>query len=257
MNSGSRSRQTTSRIWSIVHGKRSLPTRLSLATRYVVFAKKCEACLWPGFPRYLSDQRLAAAFLAISRLRSGVSFSRRAAPPFLPSAWAALSLPESPVSSSISPVRILATLIAAATCRRVVSGLAVPLARNRRRDFKVSHYRAAGTGSPARHSVSAAIASTTRPLAVLSDMPIRRAICPHGHSSQIPISRNRSQKRGFLREVGRHATPQHLRAGLCRAFQNGLLCGDDVAHPKAQEYLGVRDPKYIVVRFGRAHYEKY
>src|SRR2546421_6448596 len=55
------------------------------------------------------DHRFAAAFLAISALRSGVSLSRRAAPPFLPSACAPLSLPESPVSSSASPVRILAT----------------------------------------------------------------------------------------------------------------------------------------------------
>src|ERR1700693_1745079 len=60
-------------------------------------------------------QRAAAAFLAISLRFSGVNLSRRAAPPFRPSAWAPLSLPESPVSSSISPVRILATRTALAT----------------------------------------------------------------------------------------------------------------------------------------------
>src|SRR5580704_10116989 len=47
---------------------------------------------------------LAAAFLAISARRSGVIFLALAAPPFLPSAFAAGSLPSSGIVSSISPV---------------------------------------------------------------------------------------------------------------------------------------------------------
>jgi hypothetical protein len=57
-------------------------------------------------------ERGQAAAVAISARRSGLSLSRRAAPPFLPSDCAALSLPESPMSSSTSPVKILATRIA-------------------------------------------------------------------------------------------------------------------------------------------------
>src|SRR2546421_91884 len=49
-------------------------------------------------------QRFAAAFLAISSRRSGVMAFALAAPPFLPSAFAAGSLPSSGIVSSISPV---------------------------------------------------------------------------------------------------------------------------------------------------------
>jgi hypothetical protein len=47
-----------------------------------------QSCLnqWKKFLSYSLAHRLAAAFLAISALRSGLSLSRLAAPPFLPSA---------------------------------------------------------------------------------------------------------------------------------------------------------------------------
>src|SRR5271165_1237367 len=60
-------------------------------------------------------QRFCAAFFAISARRSGVIFSARAFPPRLPIDTAAGSLPcfsGVSISSSISPVAILATLIA-------------------------------------------------------------------------------------------------------------------------------------------------
>src|ERR1700737_968211 len=49
-------------------------------------------------------QRFLAAFFAISARRSGVMLLARATPPFLPSAFAAGSLPSSGIVSSISPV---------------------------------------------------------------------------------------------------------------------------------------------------------
>jgi len=58
--------------------------------------------------------RFAAAFLAISARRSGVMLLARAAPPFLPSAFAAGSLPSSGGASSISPVAIRAIIAARA-----------------------------------------------------------------------------------------------------------------------------------------------
>lgn len=63
----------------------------------------------------LGPHRFAAACSAISARRSGDNFSRRAASPPRPSDWAAASLPNSPKSSSASPVKILATRIALAT----------------------------------------------------------------------------------------------------------------------------------------------
>src|SRR5207248_975173 len=73
---------------------------------------------WIGImpKRYVLAHRFAAAALEISRRLCGDCLSRRAAPPLRPIDCAALSLPSSaPVSSSTSPVRILATRIALAT----------------------------------------------------------------------------------------------------------------------------------------------
>ncbi|HZZ62326.1 MAG TPA: hypothetical protein VFE63_14335 [Roseiarcus sp.] len=59
-------------------------------------------------------QRFSAAAFAISARRSGVIFAARAAPPFLPSAFAAWSFVSSgPKSSGSSPVATLMTLTAA------------------------------------------------------------------------------------------------------------------------------------------------
>ena len=82
------------------------------------------------FQSYSLPQRFSAAFLAISARRSGDSLSRRAAPPFLPSAWAFLSLPSSaPVSSSTSPVKSSRPESRWRRYRRAASGPAVPSAR--------------------------------------------------------------------------------------------------------------------------------
>ena len=66
-------------------------------------------------PGYFFDQRLAAAFLAISRRLRADMPSARAFPPMRPKATAAAFLPSSVVTSLISPVAILAIMTARVT----------------------------------------------------------------------------------------------------------------------------------------------